>query len=105
MKEQQPVIPGGREPRHSARYPIPSFAVVDDVAPQVDGGRFPAKRVVGEEVEVTAACFAHGHELVACAVRYRPPGGDWREMPMEHLGNDRWKASFDVDVIGRWEYE
>ena len=82
-----------------------AFAVVEDVAPDVDHGRFPAKRVVGEEVEVTAACFAHGHELVACAVRYRPPGGDWREMPMEHLGNDRWKASFDVDAIGRWEYE
>jgi starch synthase (maltosyl-transferring) len=82
----------------------PPFAIIESVAPQVDSGRFPVKRVVGEEVEVTAACFAHGHELVACAVRHRGPGGEWRETPMEPLGNDLWRASFDVDRVGRWEY-
>src|SRR5687767_8066385 len=83
----------------------PAFAIVESVAPQVDGGRFPAKRVVGEAVEVTASCFAHGHELVACCVRFRGPGGAWQEEPMEFLGNDRWSATFDVDRPGRWEYQ
>jgi starch synthase (maltosyl-transferring) len=83
----------------------PGDAVVENVTPRVDDGRFPAKRVVGESVEVQAACFTHGHDMVACAVRYRAPGGDWREEPMEPLGNDRWSATFDVDRIGRWEYE
>ncbi len=83
----------------------PPAAVVEGVAPQVDGGRHAVKRVVGDEVEVRAACFAHGHELVACAVRYRRPGDiAWREAPMESLGNDLWSATFAVDRVGRWEY-
>ena len=82
----------------------PTFAIIESVTPQVDSGRFPVKRVVGEEVEVTAACFAHGHELVACVVRHRGPGDEWRETPMEPLGNDLWRASFDVDRVGLWEY-
>src|SRR6187549_1249008 len=84
--------------------PVPPFAVVEDVTPQVDAGRFPIKRIVGDSVEVNAACFAHGHELVACVVRFREQGGEWVETPMESLGNDLWRASFDVDAIGRWEY-
>jgi starch synthase (maltosyl-transferring) len=81
------------------------FAIVEDVRPCVDAGRFPAKRVVGESVEVRAACFAHGHELAACAVRYRGPEGPWQEVAMEHLGNDEWRAAFTVDRVGRWEYQ
>ncbi len=84
---------------------IPAAAVVENVAPQVDGGRFAIKRVVGEEIEVTAACFAHGHEQVACAVRCRPAREPhWREIPMTPLGNDRWRARFTVDRAGQWEY-
>ena len=84
---------------------VPAPTVIEDVAPQVDGGRYAIKRVVGEEVAVTAACFAHGHEKVACAVRYRGPGEQgWREVEMEPLGNDLFAASFTVDRPGRWEY-
>ena len=59
------------EARMSAatREAIPPFTVIEEVAPQVDGGRFAVKRVVGEDVVVTAACYAHGHERVACALR------------------------------------
>ncbi len=79
--------------------------IVEDVKPQVDGGRFAIKRVVGESVEVTAACFAHGHERVACTVRFRGPGDEaWREVAMEALGNDLWSATFPVDRSGAWEY-
>ncbi len=82
-----------------------SVAIIEDVKPQVDGGRFPIKRVVGEGVAVTAACFSHGHERVACAVRVRGPDDEaWRETAMEALGNDLWRAVFAVDRIGAWEY-
>ncbi|HET7728953.1 MAG TPA: alpha-1,4-glucan--maltose-1-phosphate maltosyltransferase [Usitatibacter sp.] len=85
--------------------PVPSPAIIEEVSPQVDGGRFPVKRVVGEDVVVTAACFAHGHEKVACAVRYRGPGETaWHEAAMEPLGNDLWTATFAVDRVGTWEY-
>ncbi|MDT5324220.1 MAG: hypothetical protein QOF25_1372, partial [Mycobacterium sp.] len=45
---------------------------IDDVAPVVSGGRFPAKAVVGEVVPVRAAVWREGHEGVAATlvVRY-----------------------------------
>ncbi|HYC35870.1 MAG TPA: alpha-1,4-glucan--maltose-1-phosphate maltosyltransferase [Usitatibacter sp.] len=88
----------------AAHEPAPAFAVVEEVSPQVEGGRFAIKRVVGEDVVVTAACYAHGHEVVRCVVRYRGPGGAWREAPMEPLGNDLWRGEFTVDRVGPWEY-
>jgi starch synthase (maltosyl-transferring) len=93
----------------SARPPVRNtlapFTVIEDVKPQVDGGRFAVKRAVGDEVVVSAAGFTHGHEKVACAVRYRGPGdSEWSEVAMEFLGNDQWRARFRVDRVGGWQY-
>ena len=82
------------------RETLAPFAVVESVAPQVDGGRFAIKRVAGEEIVVEADCYAHGHEHVACEVRYRGPEDTaWRSVGMEPLGNDRWRARFTMDRI------
>ncbi|WP_156425330.1 alpha-1,4-glucan--maltose-1-phosphate maltosyltransferase [Mycobacterium sp. GA-1285] len=45
---------------------------IDDVAPVVSGGRYPAKAVVGEIVPVAATVWREGHEAVAATlvVRY-----------------------------------
>src|SRR6478672_7352204 len=89
----------------AVREAPPAATVIEEVLPQVDGGRFAIKRVAGELVTVTASCFAHGHERVACVVRYRGPGdAGWHEVPMEALGNDAFSASISVDRVGRWEY-
>jgi starch synthase (maltosyl-transferring) len=80
-------------------------AVIESVTPSVDGGRFPIKRVIGECVEVQADCFADGHDTVACALLWRRAGArQWQSAPMVPLGNDRWSATFIVDVLGTWEY-
>lgn len=79
--------------------------VIERVEPAVDGGRFPIKRVVGDIVEVEADCFADGHDVVACAVLWRRAGDEnWQRTPMQHRGNDRWRASFKVDSLGTWHY-
>src|SRR5438874_1335068 len=39
--------------------------------PEIDGGRFPAKRVVGETVVVEADIFADGHETLAAVLKYK----------------------------------
>jgi len=101
-------------PRSSADPAIPAFsaipddgrrrAVVESVAPQVDGGRFPIKRVVGDTVVAEVDAFADGHDAVAVLLRHRRGVGGWLEAPMEALGNDRWRASFEVDHLGRYEY-
>src|SRR3954471_12988219 len=98
-------MPNDRADRTVSTVAVPPATVVEEVRPQGDGGRFAVKRVVGEDVVVTAACYAHGHELVACAVRYRGPGdAQWHECPMEFQVNDLWTGTFAVDCVGPWEY-
>jgi starch synthase (maltosyl-transferring) len=79
--------------------------VVEHVYPEVDDGRFPIKRVVGEEVIVSADVHADGHDRIAAALLYRRAGEDaWREVAMDSVGNDRWRAGFTVDTMGVYEY-
>ncbi|HXF57551.1 MAG TPA: alpha-1,4-glucan--maltose-1-phosphate maltosyltransferase [Actinomycetota bacterium] len=79
--------------------------VIEAVQPQVDCGRFPIKRVVGERVVVEADVFADGHDAVAAALRYRRADEpEWHEVPMEPLGNDRWRGAFTVTEVGRYRY-
>jgi starch synthase (maltosyl-transferring) len=83
---------------------FPSRVVVEAVEPEIDAGRFPIKRTVGEEVAVTADAFADGHEVLAAVVRHRPAAGEWAEVPMTPLVKDRWTATFVVSEPGWHEY-
>jgi starch synthase (maltosyl-transferring) len=75
------------------------------VRPQVDCGRFPVKRVAGEEVRVEADVFTDGHDAVVAELLYRKEGEKgWRSKPMEFLHNDHWAAAFTVHDLGRYEY-
>jgi starch synthase (maltosyl-transferring) len=79
--------------------------VVEGVLPQIDCGRFPIKRVVGETVTVTADIHADGHDVLAAVTMVRRAGEDaWLDIVMEPSGNDRWQAAFTVEAIGEYEY-
>ena len=79
--------------------------VVENIHPEVDGGRFPIKRVVGETVTVSADVHADGHDRIGAALLYRRQGEEsWAEAPMEPAGNDRWRAQFTVPSMGVYEY-
>ncbi len=85
--------------------PILQRVVIEAVHPEIDAGRFPIKRTVGDEVIVNADIHADGHDLLAAALRHRRSGErTWREVPMRPLGNDRWTARFTVGDMGRYEY-
>ncbi len=83
-------------------------AVVENVTPRVDHGRFPVKRLVGEDLEVEADVFADGHDEVRVVLAWRVPGdAEWHETemtPLEPLGNDRWGAAFKLASVGRYEF-
>ncbi|HSC00445.1 MAG TPA: alpha-1,4-glucan--maltose-1-phosphate maltosyltransferase [Burkholderiaceae bacterium] len=80
-------------------------AVIEQVEPCIDGGRFAIKRTLGDRVLVSADCFADGHDVVACELQYkRRDEPAWRATPMRALGNDRWAGEFAVDAIGAWQY-
>jgi starch synthase (maltosyl-transferring) len=79
--------------------------LVEAVRPQIDCGRHPVKRVLGDRFVVEADLVADGHDLVAGCLRYRhEDASDWREVPLELVVNDRWRAAFVLDALGRWQY-
>ncbi|MBD5633657.1 MAG: DUF3416 domain-containing protein, partial [Candidatus Eremiobacteraeota bacterium] len=83
----------------------PRAAVIEDVRPQIDGGRHPIKRVVGDRIDVSADVFREGHDAVTAALLYRESFAPrWREAPFLHETNDRFAGSFVVDRIATYEY-
>lgn len=79
--------------------------VVEAVTPQIDCGRYPVKRVVGDTVQVQADIFRDGHDQLAAVIKYRPQGSrSWLETPMQFVDNDRWGGSFVVEQPGRYEF-
>ncbi|HYC45824.1 MAG TPA: alpha-1,4-glucan--maltose-1-phosphate maltosyltransferase [Burkholderiales bacterium] len=80
-------------------------AVIDRVIPEVDGGRFAVKRVVGDVVRVEAHVFCDGHDTLACMLGYRHESdADWTEVPMALRYNDEWFGEFTVEKLGRYRY-
>lgn len=83
----------------------PSAILIESVTPQIDCGRYPVKREVGDVVEVEADIFRDGHEKIAAVVQYRVQGDpDWMEAEMAFIDNDRWGGAFTVDRNALWEY-
>ena len=83
----------------------PLRVVIENVAPEVDAGRFPAKRVSGEFVDVEVDVFADGHDSVSGDLLYRAPNQQtWHRVPLRPLVNDRFTAHFQVAELGRYTY-
>jgi starch synthase (maltosyl-transferring) len=84
----------------------PPRIIIEQVTPAVDGGRYAAKRLLGDEVTVTAIAYREGHDLVTGRLRYRGPGERrWRQAPMEYdLNFDRLSGWFMADRIGAWSF-
>jgi starch synthase (maltosyl-transferring) len=75
--------------------------IIEGVAPAVDGGRFPAKRAIGDVVVVEADIFADGHDLISAVMLHRHESEKKSaETRMTALVNDRWRAELPVDRLG-----
>jgi starch synthase (maltosyl-transferring) len=82
-----------------------SRVAIENVRPEVDGGRFPIKRAAGEAVTVEADAFVDGHDKLVCLLLYRrETEREWTEVPMTAVGNDRWRGKFRVTEPGRYRY-
>jgi len=82
--------------------------IIEGISPAVDGGRFPVKRTVGDQVRVEADIFTDGHDAIAASLLAHREGHDeWVEIPMRALGNgtDRWTASFRMGELGRYGFK
>jgi starch synthase (maltosyl-transferring) len=78
--------------------------LIEAATPDVEGGRYPAKRIVGEPIIASCDLVSDGHDALGGVLLYRRPGATaFARVPLTSKGNDRWQASFVPDAVGRWE--
>jgi starch synthase (maltosyl-transferring) len=79
--------------------------VIEAVEPELDCGESPVKRVVGDELRVTADIYAEGHGLLDAALLIRREDQTrWTEVPMRLVDNDRWSATVPLRANARHRY-
>ncbi|MFZ3377503.1 MAG: maltotransferase domain-containing protein, partial [Chthoniobacterales bacterium] len=80
-------------------------AVIENLQPLVDSGRYPIKRVVGEDLVVAADVFKDGHDVVAALLKWRILGENrWHETPMAFIDNDHWRGVCTLYENAIYEY-
>ncbi|HMG52046.1 MAG TPA: alpha-1,4-glucan--maltose-1-phosphate maltosyltransferase [Kofleriaceae bacterium] len=88
-------------------------AVVVAVRPEVDGGRYPVKRALGEPLAIEADIVGDGHDVLRAVALDRPPGGPpggppaaehWRETELALGADDTWRATIELVGLGRHHY-
>lgn len=78
---------------------------IEGIGPEIDGGRFPAKAVVGRPFHIEADIFCDGHEIIDAAIRWRKVGArHWAENAMVFLENDRWTTDLLFENLGAHEF-
>jgi len=80
-------------------------AVVLAIRPQVDGGRYPVKRVAGEPLSVEVDVVCDQHDVVRAVVLHRHAAEPaWHETATEQVGSDTWLATLELAELGRHRY-
>ena len=80
-------------------------AVIENLRPLINGGRYPVKRIVEDDLAVEADVFKDGHDVVAAALKWRLVGeARWHETAMSLVDNDRWRGICSLNEIGLYEY-
>jgi starch synthase (maltosyl-transferring) len=94
----------GRGGRRPWTEPWATPILILNPSPAVDGGRWPAKRVVGDECVVGADLLREGQDVLAARIRWRAPGERaWGSAPMTYDADlDRWSGVLRPDRPGRW---
>ncbi|HEX3971213.1 MAG TPA: alpha-1,4-glucan--maltose-1-phosphate maltosyltransferase [Stellaceae bacterium] len=79
--------------------------VIERVYPELDGGRYAIKRVVGDRLEIWADIFRDGHDVLGANILYRPEGASrWHAAPMRFFDNDRWTGTVELTENRRYRY-
>jgi len=79
--------------------------IIERVEPEVDSGRYPIKREIGDRLDVSADIFKEGHDVLTAVLRYRTISDTtWHEAAMSHVDNDRWSGHFDLHENTRYLY-
>ena len=81
----------------------PSRVIIDSVEPQIEGGRFAAKRFIDQPVEICVILLVDGHDHVKGRVLYRhETETQFQSIPLTAKVNDEWVATFQPKRLGRY---
>jgi starch synthase (maltosyl-transferring) len=79
--------------------------IIENVSPQLNGGSFAIKRIIGQKINVSADVFSDGHDVIQCCVKYKHESEKvWQEVRMNASINDEWHATFSVEKQGHYTY-
>jgi starch synthase (maltosyl-transferring) len=79
--------------------------IISNVSPEIEHGRFPAKAIVGELLQISADIFSDGHDEISASVYIRTPNDkSWVEQPMFAGPNDRWTVAFTPGKTGYYQF-
>ncbi len=80
-----------------------SRVIIENVQPHVDGGLYPAKRTIGESVQVSATIFGDGHDHIRASLLYKKlDAPKWNSIELQPTFNDDWRATFKVEEQGKY---
>ena len=75
---------------------------IEAITPQVDDGKFPVRRTLGELVTIEADILADGHDKLAADILVRAADeAHFRAYPMSLINNDRWTGAIPLERLGR----
>lgn len=58
--------------------------IIESVTPQLEGGRYSIKRVVGETIDVTATVLTDGHDILQASLEYKhEKARKWQEVQFD----------------------
>ncbi len=101
LQSAQSKLPG----ELATQRPSLGHIIIEAVEPAIDGGHYPAKRIVGEPCVVEADIFREGHQIIRAALKYRRKCDEsFAESPMVPLDNDRWRGEFIPNENARYLY-
>ncbi|HYF00902.1 MAG TPA: alpha-1,4-glucan--maltose-1-phosphate maltosyltransferase [Planctomycetota bacterium] len=81
--------------------------LIEGLRPEIDGGRWPAKRPARRPCPVEATVFRDGHAKIRAVVRWKARGAaGWEEAPLECInpGLDLWRGEIPLGDPGRYVY-
>jgi starch synthase (maltosyl-transferring) len=80
--------------------------IIENVAPEVNGGRFYIKRAVGGGVVVSADIFADGYDTIRAFLHFRhETDSEWSQIELQAAANDRWSGRFITSKPGFYSYK
>ncbi|STY29636.1 Alpha-1,4-glucan:maltose-1-phosphate maltosyltransferase 1 [Legionella wadsworthii] len=78
---------------------------INHIYPEIDEGAFPVKRIIGDEITVSADIFCDGIDEIVAVLHFKHQSEkNIKKIYFLPLGNDRWETQFQATKLGVYTY-